>query len=336
MQVPAGRRWSMSTDGTLLASWSEVVEQAEPNLRAYDCRLQELFVCSGIMDHVDDTPFGEELHALQYGRPPASAPPREIRLYDEKVALFRDSESLAALDLDPDNQRHAKSPIALHSLEFNSRKGILALTNGHLYHMATGESSWQSVSKQAFAKRHSAYLVRTAMWSPDSLSILVLSKATLCVWSCVRGRLVLSSACLQPSIARREPVDLRRMLFRFSPDARALAVLTTRGLAVMSMGTGKVLFNIKYPRDETPCQLAWSALGDKLMLSRGGVWRVLCFGKARGLLQQAGRMVEVLQDVSKDAGCEPECVGKVGKIQVGCLSLVNDWHNQPPASDEDE
>lgn len=323
----------MSTDGTLLASWRMCVEQDKPNLRAYDCRLKEIFVCSETLTHVDDTPYGEKLRALQYCRPPASASAQHVRWFEEKLALFRASDSLAALNLEPDVQADASTAVALHCLAWNSRKGILALTNAHLYHMASGEFSWQAVSKGAFAGSH-GYPVHRAVWSPDSLHILLLSRDTLSVWDCAGGSV--SAACLHPSVAGVESVDLQRMLVRFSPDARSLALLTVGGLAVMSMGTGKVLLQKTYPRVEAPSQLAWNALGDKLMLSRGGEWRVLCFGKAPGVLQQAGRMVEVLQDVSKDAGCEPEYVGDVGKVQVGCLSLVNDWHTEPPTSDEDE
>ena len=162
---------------------------------------------------------------------------------------------------------------------------------------------------------------RQASWAPNASSVILLSDGGASVW-CTRTETFTADLCfdyVHPDLG----CDGQPLLLACSPDGRSLAFLGPRVLAVQDVGSEGVLHSTRFPSEEAPVSLAWSVTGDKLWVSRGDTWRMMCFGDRKGM-QSADCMAELLREVSRGGGCGPAQPLDVRKAKAGNMCVDGD------------
>ena len=216
--------------------------------------------------------------------------------------------------------------------------GILALTHSHLVYQLTPSSAWKrkNLVRDLKYEDHDARPLRSAVWADNTFCVLLAHEAGVSLWDAEHEAFRADNAL--PDLHPSMELPSTDTLCKVSPDGRTLAVLGTRALMVLQMRSQRILHTETFLDSRLPASLAWSHSGDKLMLARGDLWRVLCFcpGKYMGraqarilrqmsqISQSGDRMADVLKDVSCTAGAEPELVPGMPKAQASSSCTVKE------------
>ena len=307
-----GANWSMNADGTLLACWSQDPDgqAGSTPMEVFNQYLVPVLDFSSTLAGLRCTPYQPALEVWRLDDP--------LNLggaAHETAVMMGDIRSL----FQPDGQA-APQESRLMCLEWSGLGDLLALTPFHLYFKLGPGAAWQHVGR---LPHNLFYAVggppRLASWTPDGRSIMLVGPRRVALWLCD------SQTCLT-GFSETVPLGLRHALARCSPDGRVLAVLNPQQLVLQRTTTHKVLLSVRYPTAHAPAELCWSAAGDKLMLARGGAWRMLCFGRQGSTLQPGSRLMELLAEVSTAANSEAEDVRAFGTI--GCYWAFFDGRQQ--------
>ena len=249
----------------------------------------------------------------------------------------RDQESFEKLSLCADFQGE-HTQFVLLSVAWNHAMGILALTHGHLVVQLTPGSAWKhkNLVKDLEYEHHDARPLRSAAWADNTFHVLLAHEAGVSLWDAEHEAFLADIAL--PDLHPSMELPSTDTLCKASPDGRTLAVLGTRALVLLQMRSQRILHTDTFLDCQLPASLAWSHFGDKLLLARGKLWRVLCFcpgeymGRAQARMlsqisqisQPGDRMAEVLKHVSCTAGAEPELVPGMLKAQASSNCTVNE------------
>ena len=230
--------------------------------------------------------------------------------------------------------------------------GVLALTNEHLYYMHTPESDWQHrLLKDICSGSACDSCPVSAMWCPDSTTVLLVTHSGIILWNSTDETVQISLRFIG---LHRTVGCAHACILKCSPDGRHLALLGMEVFLLASLKTGAVLLMQDYSAQQRPQDLVWTAAGDKVMLSRGNCWHLLCFGygavhnsnswrkqsSRQGRLLQGNRIAEVLANAVEAAGRElddPCAVGRLCSLRVqavGCWD-PNAWHDSNPPTESD-
>ena len=300
LQGEWGRRWQLSSDGMLIASVNPDRHAPDPGLRLYDRSLQEIFSTEESTLEVTHTPLGLDLiaqgSAYPPDRPPAAGPPAYslYRHQDNIVELMQQRKAVRATQaLDG----------LLDNLAWNGCMGVLGSSGLKLYFKVTPEAPWQHQGIMPLC-------AEKAVWCPDGTSVLFSGRYMLSILSCKTG--VLSMFSMSPWDLHSDLGSESWGPVACSPCGHILAMICNANLILMEVESQRVLY-IKHPSTHpghTACirqnvSLCWNAAGDKLMVSWGGCWEIMCFGGSSHLLGQDKVLADLLEQASAEAADEP-------------------------------